>query len=131
MMCPRIQEIIHLLKLMDYLLVKADKPWYNCYLYLRCGDTLQGRRLLRHGNKCLPSFTGSSYKDNFCNEETFFFFFVCLVFMRSPCVLRRDWSTRHRGYEKSTFISAEHEIYLLVNVKKMLKCQPLLVFQYL
>ena len=54
-----------------------------------------------------------------------------LVFTRSSCVLRRDWSTGHRDYEKSTLISAEHEIYLLVNVKKMLKCQPLLAFQYL
>ena len=26
------KEIIHQLKLVDYLLVKADKLWYNCYL---------------------------------------------------------------------------------------------------
>ena len=32
MVCPPVGEIIHLLKLVDYLLVQADKPWYNYYL---------------------------------------------------------------------------------------------------
>ena len=29
LVCPPVQEIIHSLKLMDYLLVQADKPLYN------------------------------------------------------------------------------------------------------
>ena len=32
--CPLVWEIIHLLKLVDYLLVQADKLWYNCYVKL-------------------------------------------------------------------------------------------------
>ena len=27
--CPPVREIIHSLKLADYLLVQANKPWYN------------------------------------------------------------------------------------------------------
>ena len=27
--CPPVQEIIHSLKLVDYLHIQADKPWYN------------------------------------------------------------------------------------------------------
>ena len=34
MVCAPVREIIHSLKLVDYLLVKADKPWYNYYMYL-------------------------------------------------------------------------------------------------
>ena len=30
--CPPICKIIHLLKLVDYLHVQADKPWYNYYI---------------------------------------------------------------------------------------------------
>ena len=32
MVCLPAWEITHLLKLMNYLLVQADKPWYNYYL---------------------------------------------------------------------------------------------------
>ena len=31
MVCPPVREIIHSLKLVDYLLIQADKPWYNYY----------------------------------------------------------------------------------------------------
>ena len=31
MVCPPVREIIHSLKLVDYLLVQADKQWYNYY----------------------------------------------------------------------------------------------------
>ena len=37
---PPVREIIHSLKLMDYLHVQADKPWYNDYIVdwpARCG----------------------------------------------------------------------------------------------
>ena len=34
MVCPPVREIIHSLKLADYLLLQADKPWYNFYLTL-------------------------------------------------------------------------------------------------
>ena len=30
--CPRVRKIIHSLKLVDYLLVQADNPWYNNYI---------------------------------------------------------------------------------------------------
>ena len=30
--CPPVRKIIHLLKLVDYLQVQADNPWYNFYL---------------------------------------------------------------------------------------------------
>ena len=30
--CPPVRKIIHSLKLVDYLHVQADKPWYNYYL---------------------------------------------------------------------------------------------------
>ena len=29
MICPHVREIIHSLKLVDYLYVHSDKPWYN------------------------------------------------------------------------------------------------------
>ena len=32
MVCPPVREIIHELKLVVYILVQADKPWYNYYL---------------------------------------------------------------------------------------------------
>ena len=28
--CPPVRKIIHSLKLVDYLHVQADNPWYNC-----------------------------------------------------------------------------------------------------
>ena len=31
--CPPVPEIIHLVKLVDYLLLQGDKPCYNYYLY--------------------------------------------------------------------------------------------------
>ena len=31
--CPPVRKIIHSLKLMDYLHVQADNPWYNYYVY--------------------------------------------------------------------------------------------------
>ena len=31
---PPVRKIIHSLKLVDYLHVQADKPWYNYYLFL-------------------------------------------------------------------------------------------------
>ena len=34
MVCPPVREIIHSLKLVDYLHVQADKPWYNYYIKL-------------------------------------------------------------------------------------------------
>ena len=40
MVCPPIREIIHLLKLVDYLLVKADKRWFNYYLYMHIEEVL-------------------------------------------------------------------------------------------
>ena len=30
--CPPVRKIIHSLKLVDYLNVQADNPWYNYYL---------------------------------------------------------------------------------------------------
>ena len=30
--CPPVRKIIHSLKLVDYLYVQADNPWYNYYL---------------------------------------------------------------------------------------------------
>ena len=35
--CPPVRKIIHSLKLVDYLHVQADNPWYNyCLFYLFC-----------------------------------------------------------------------------------------------
>ena len=31
--CPPVRKIIHSLKLVDYLHVQADNPWYNYYVY--------------------------------------------------------------------------------------------------
>ena len=36
---PHVREIIHLLKLMDYLHVHADNQWYNYYLLIRKHET--------------------------------------------------------------------------------------------
>ena len=36
--CPPVREIIYSLKLLDFLLVKADKPWYNSDESLACRD---------------------------------------------------------------------------------------------
>ena len=30
--CPPVRKIIHSLKLVDYLHIQADNPWYNYYL---------------------------------------------------------------------------------------------------
>ena len=30
--CPSVRKIIHSLKLVDYLHVQADNPWYNYYI---------------------------------------------------------------------------------------------------
>ena len=30
--CPPVRKIIHSLKLVDYLHVQADNPWYNYYI---------------------------------------------------------------------------------------------------
>ena len=32
--CPPVRKIIHSLKLVDYLHVQADNPWYNYYLFI-------------------------------------------------------------------------------------------------
>ena len=32
--CPHVRKIIHSLKLVDYLHVQADNPWYNYYVFL-------------------------------------------------------------------------------------------------
>ena len=32
--CPPVRKIIHSLKLVDYLHVQADNPWYNYYLVI-------------------------------------------------------------------------------------------------
>ena len=40
MVCPPVQEIIHSLKLADYLLVQVNKPWYNYYLKQVCISSL-------------------------------------------------------------------------------------------
>ena len=38
--CPPVCKIIHSLKLVDYLHVQADNPWYNYYIFLMrvCND---------------------------------------------------------------------------------------------
>ena len=33
-MCPPVRKIIDSLKLVDYLHVQANKPWYNYYLFI-------------------------------------------------------------------------------------------------
>ena len=38
--CPYVRKIIHSLKLVDYLHVQADKPWYNYYIMLKCQQLL-------------------------------------------------------------------------------------------
>ena len=32
--CPPVRKIIHSLKLVDYLHVQADNPWYNSYIII-------------------------------------------------------------------------------------------------
>ena len=41
--CPPVRKIIHSLKLVDYLHVHADNPWYNYYVIsmVNCGEFLQ------------------------------------------------------------------------------------------
>ena len=36
--CPPVRKIIHSLKLVDYLHVQADNPWYNYYVSHETGD---------------------------------------------------------------------------------------------
>ena len=33
--CPPVRKLIHSLKLVDYLHVQADNPWYNCDIALK------------------------------------------------------------------------------------------------
>ena len=45
--CPPVRKIIHSLKLVDYLHVQPDKPWYNYYIakqikWLEVADKTQG-----------------------------------------------------------------------------------------
>ena len=42
MVCPPALEIIHEVKLIDYLFAQADKPWYNYYYLVAWGG---GRRV--------------------------------------------------------------------------------------
>ena len=46
--CPPVRKIIHSLKLVDYLHVQADNPWYNYYLTLLNGVVHDSQRLLSH-----------------------------------------------------------------------------------
>ena len=40
--CPPVRKIIHSLKLVDYLHVQADNPWYNYYIYSEPVISLDG-----------------------------------------------------------------------------------------
>ena len=44
--CPPVRKIIHLLKLVDYLHVQADNPWYNYYLYQKAIDDSRWLKLI-------------------------------------------------------------------------------------
>ena len=42
--CPPVCKIIHSLKLVDYVHVQEDNPWYNCYIYKQqLRDKQQGK----------------------------------------------------------------------------------------
>ena len=59
MVCPPVQEIIHSLKLAEYLLVQVNKPWYNYYLKQVCissyfnGSNTAGLFTMAGSNSCL------------------------------------------------------------------------------
>ena len=45
MVCPPVREIIHSLKLLDYLLIQPDKPWYNYNLI--CKYNIKKKQLVK------------------------------------------------------------------------------------
>ena len=63
MVCPLVQKINHSLKLMDYLLVQADKSWYNYYinmvniLYRKETNISKGNKYCRKGDNFITTFS--------------------------------------------------------------------------
>ena len=64
--CPLVRKIIYSLKLVDYLHVKADNPWYNYYIINKHedNDSLSNLRVCLH---LTISFKG--YDENRCNLD--------------------------------------------------------------
>ena len=50
--CPPVRKIIHSLKLVDYLHVQADNPWYNYYSFLLQADQAFKEGNLLYGEHC-------------------------------------------------------------------------------
>ena len=46
--CPPVRKIIHSLKLVDYLHVQADNPWYNYYVngLLRANTSVEWEKIV-------------------------------------------------------------------------------------
>ena len=55
--CPPVREIIHSLKLVDYLHVQADNPWYNHYLKAMLSRKIQD--LNRQSHTCCNDWKGA------------------------------------------------------------------------
>ena len=60
--CPHVRKIINSLKLVDYLHVKADNPWYNYYLISLPRSLSKGSLVNQVGrvDLCVPP-TNTSY----------------------------------------------------------------------
>ena len=43
--CPSVRKIIHSLKLMDYLRVQEDNPWYNFYIVRETNSIGQAKQM--------------------------------------------------------------------------------------
>ena len=54
---PPVHKIIHSLKLVDYLQVQADNPWYNCYVTAEMRHSLATLNFKQPRFKCGYSVT--------------------------------------------------------------------------
>ena len=64
--CPPVRKIIHSLKLVDYLNVQADNPWYNYYLYGNDHPVIwslgHNKGLLFYERQAIPPFQSVHFK---------------------------------------------------------------------
>ena len=62
MFCPPVRKIIHSLKLVDYLHVQADNPWYNYYLIVINWKYKQSTNIYGYGKKLEPRSHKTSFQ---------------------------------------------------------------------
>ena len=103
--CPPVRKIIHSLKLVYYLHLQADNPWYNCYLAL---------------TQLFPVLlTSRFYMVKYTHYEGF-----CCISFRSLSFLASPWMHSH-GTNRGSHMSAHVLLNLLNELRKRDKMRGL------